>query len=133
MEVYFTDITERKHAEEALLQSEEYFRTMFEVASIGLAKVNPRTEQFVHVNQKMTEITGYSAEELLHMCIADLTHPDDWSRDRESFDHVVRGEVPSYRIEKRCVRKDGVIIWGKRQHDRHSRCRRPADPGHGSD
>ncbi|MFZ2643301.1 MAG: PAS domain S-box protein [Verrucomicrobiia bacterium] len=111
VEVYFTDITERKRAEEALLESEEYFRTMFEVASIGLAQTNPRTRQFVRVNQKMTEITGYSAGELLQMCITDLSYPDDLSRDREFFDWVVRGEAPSCHTEKRYVRKDGAVIW----------------------
>ncbi len=111
VEVYFTDITERKRVEEALMQSEKYFRTMFEVASIGLTKSNPHTGQFLRVNQKMAEITGYSAGELLGMSIADLTHPDDRLADRESFARVVRGEAPSYHAEKRYVRKDGGIIW----------------------
>ena len=105
------DITARKRAEEALKQSEEYFRTMFEVASIGMAKANPHTGQFVRVNRKMTEITGYSVEEMLQMRVTDLTHPDDRQRDGEAFRRVVRGEAPHYHIEKRYVRKDGAVVW----------------------
>jgi PAS domain S-box-containing protein len=102
---------EHKKAEEALLGSEAEFRAMFEMASIGMAQADPHTGRWVRVNQKMCAITGYSADELLQMRIAELTHPEDRQKDAEAFQRVVRGEVPDYRIEKRCLRKDGKESW----------------------
>jgi PAS domain S-box-containing protein len=105
------DITERKRAEEALRQSEEQFRVIFEVASIGIAQADVCTGQFLRVNQKLCAITGYSAAELLQRRFSDITHPDDRPSDWENFQRVVRGEQPDYRMEKRYVRKDGSLVW----------------------
>ena len=98
-------------AEDELLKSNEEFRAMFELASIGMAQCNPRTGQWLRVNQKMCRITGYSAAELLEMHVPDITHPEDRQKDSEEFQRVVRGEAPAYRLEKRYVRKDGAVVW----------------------
>ena len=105
------DITERKRAEEALRQSEEQFRAIFEVASVGIAQADIRTGQFLRVNQKLCAITGYSAAELLQVRFSEVTHPDDRPCDWEAFQRVVRGEQPDYRMEKRYIRKDGSLVW----------------------
>ncbi len=108
---YVQDVTERKRTEEALRQSEAEFRAMFEVASIGMAQADTRTGQWLRVNQKMCAITGYSAEQMLQMQAADITHPEDLQRDRDLFQRVIRGEAPDYRIEKRYLRKDRSTAW----------------------
>ena len=105
------DITARKRADEKIRASEAEFRAMFEMASIGMAQADPRTGLWLRVNQKMCEITGYTADELLHKHIAELTHPDDRQQDSELFRRVVRGEAPDYRLEKRYLRKDGTVAW----------------------
>ncbi len=104
-------ITEAKRAEEALRRSEENFRAMFEVASIGMAQTDPRTGQWVRVNRKMCEITGYSEAELLEASVPELTHLEDRERDWELYQRVIRGEAPDYQLEKRYLRKDGSVAW----------------------
>ena len=105
------DITERKRATEVLRESEEQFRAMFELASVGIAQADPHTAQWLLVNKKMCEITGYSAGELLQMRVPDITYPEDRQFGREAFERVVRGETPDYRMEKRYIRKDGALAW----------------------
>ena len=101
----------RLQVEAEFRASEEQFRAMFEVASIGMGQADPRTGQLLRVNQKMCAITGYSAAELLGMRVSELTHPDDRQQDWEKFERVVRGEVSDYRLEKRYLRKDGSVAW----------------------
>jgi PAS domain S-box-containing protein/putative nucleotidyltransferase with HDIG domain len=55
---------------------------------------------------------GYTGEELLSKTFVDITHPDHVGGDVESVKRVARGEIPSYRTEKRYIRKDGQIVWG---------------------
>src|SRR5205823_11312534 len=63
------------------------------------------------VNRRQCEITGYSADELLRLTFADITHPDDRARDLLLFGRLLRGEIAEESIEKRYVRKDGTVVW----------------------
>ncbi len=105
------DITERKRGEEALRASEQRFRAMFDVVPVGVALADPATGRLLAVNPRMSLITGYSAEELLGMSVAEITHPEDLEQDRKMFQGIVRDEAHEYRIEKRYVRKDGDVAW----------------------
>jgi PAS domain S-box-containing protein len=105
------EILERKQAEDALRSSEEQLKAMFEMASVGIGQADPKTGQFLRVNRKLCEITGYSSGELLAMRIQDITHPQDRDRDWTSFQDVVNNKRRDYRLEKRYLRKDGVIVW----------------------
>lgn len=87
------------------------FRTIFELAGVGMAQAEPASGRFVRVNRKLCEITGYSEAELLDMGFPQLTHPEDRERDFEIYQRAVRGEQDQWSIEKRYVRKSGAVIW----------------------
>ncbi len=109
--VTFRDITLRKKALDALRESEEEFKTMFEMASIGITQTDPNTRRWVRVNPKMCEITGYSCEELLQKHVYELTHPDDLDHDKEEFENLISGKSEVIHVEKRYIRKNGETIW----------------------
>jgi PAS domain S-box-containing protein len=106
----FRDITERRRAEEALRQSEERFRATFEQAAVGVAHVSLEG-RWLRVNQKLLEIVGYSGEELLRMTFQEITHPDDLETDLEQARRLLAGEIDTYSMEKRYIKKDGSIVW----------------------
>jgi PAS domain S-box-containing protein len=105
------DITERKQAEEALRQSEEQSRVLFEHQIIAMAMTSPE-KGIVRVNDQFCRLLGYSREELAHMTWRDITHPDDLADSVIQFNRVMAGEIDSYSLEKRYVRKDGEIVYG---------------------
>ncbi|MFB8791097.1 MAG: PAS domain S-box protein [Potamolinea sp.] len=104
------DITDRKHTEELLRQSEERFRTAFDYAAIGMALVST-TGQWLQVNPALCEITGYSESELLAKYFQDITHPEDLDKDLNYVQQMLVGEVRTYQLEKRYIHKQGNIVW----------------------
>jgi PAS domain S-box-containing protein len=107
----FRDVTDQRDSEEALRQSEERFRVMFENAPFGVALVDADGRP-VLANRAIEDMLGYSAERLKRMRFTDFTHPDDVRTDEDLFHQVMRGERESYRMVKRYIRRDGEIVWG---------------------
>jgi len=108
--VSLINISERKAAEEALRASEERMRLFFERQLVGMAITSPE-KGWVQVNDKTCEMLGYSSAELAQLNWADLTYPDDLAADVAQFERLLSGEIDSYALEKRFVRKDGSIVF----------------------
>jgi PAS domain S-box-containing protein len=105
------DITEQKRAEEELREREERFRATFEQAAVGMAHT-ALDGRWLRVNHKLCDILGYTREELLEKTFEEITHPDDLEPNQEYRRQLLAGEIGSFSMEKRCVRKDGSIVWG---------------------
>jgi PAS domain S-box-containing protein len=103
-------LAERKQVEEALRTSEQRFRATFNQAAVGIAQVGIDGKWLV-VNQKLCDIVGYTYKELLERTFQDITHPDDLSSDLEHVCRIMAGEISTYSMEKRYIRKDGSHIW----------------------
>ncbi|UCG85864.1 MAG: PAS domain S-box protein [Gemmatimonadota bacterium] len=101
---------ERKYAEQALRESEQRFRSVFEAGSLGMALVGADFE-LVGVNRAFCNTMGFSRDELLGRPFDSLTHPDDKEADERLAESLKIG-VPSYQIEKRFLTRDGTVVWG---------------------
>jgi PAS domain S-box-containing protein len=104
------DITERKTVEQALQESETLFRGTFEQAAVGIAHVSLEGH-FIRVNQRFCDIAGYGREEMLTMTFQDITFPDDLETDLNYARQVLEGLIVTYSMEKRYIRKDGLLVW----------------------
>ena len=104
------DITERRRIAEVLRESEERFRVTFEHAAIGAAQV-AIDGRWLRVNRRLCEIVGYGQEELLSLTFQDITHPDDLEEDLERARRMLAGELGTYTMEKRYLKKGGVPVW----------------------
>jgi len=108
----FQDITPRLDAEKSLRESEARFRNALENAPIGMAIVS-LDGRFTEVNQALCRILGYSRIELVELSFAAITHPDDLKADLANVDRLLGGEIHSYQMEKRYIRKDGETVWAQ--------------------
>lgn len=104
------DITERIEAEKALHNSEIRFRATFDQAAVGMAHVSLEGK-WLHVNDKICEILGYSREILLGLTFQEVTYPPDLHTDLDYLQQLLLGSIPSYSMEKRYVRRDGSLTW----------------------
>jgi PAS domain S-box-containing protein len=104
------DITDRKHFEELLRQSEARFRSYFELGVTGMAVTSP-AKGCLEVNDQLCQVLGYARAELLRMSWADVTHPEDLAAEAPLFNRLLTGECDSYALDKRFVRKDGRIVY----------------------
>jgi diguanylate cyclase (GGDEF)-like protein/PAS domain S-box-containing protein len=115
-EIYPTtsiDITERKQAELALIESESRFRSIFEQAAIGVALIESNTGRFVRINQCYCDMLGYTQEEMLdNKTFQEITHPDDLEEDLKNMERLLNGEIKEFSMEKRYYLKNGKIFWG---------------------
>ena len=104
------DVTSRRAAEEALRDSEERLRAMFNQAAVGIA-LSGLDGRFLEMNQKFAEILGHTADELRGLTVAAITHPDDRDETARLIGELLAGELTYYNIEKRYLRKDQSEVW----------------------
>ncbi len=97
-------------AQEKLRESEERFQGMYAAAATGIA-VSTLDGHYLHANAAYCRMLGYTEEELKRLDLASLTHPDDLSHNLNSRNDLLSGEIESFVIEKRYLKKSGEIVW----------------------
>jgi PAS domain S-box-containing protein len=107
------DISERKRMEEALRESEQRLREVFDHSPIALYKRDFRTNTFIYVSPAVTAITGYRPDEMQTMsveAVLERIHPDDRAAVRQALDVAETRGAP-VQIEYRFQRKAGQWVW----------------------
>lgn len=104
------DITERKQTEAAQRESEEQLRQIFVQAPIGMALIAPEGT-FLQVNQAFCQMLGYTETELKALNYGEITHPEDLVYELPYIKQCCKGEISSYQIEKRYLKKPGDFLF----------------------
>ncbi len=108
--VVVQDISDRKHIEQELKESQARLQLTFEQAAVGIAQGELNGGQILF-NQKYCDIVGYTPEELEHINYLEMTHPDDRHLDIDATNQLLSGEISTFTIEKRYLHKQGHPVW----------------------
>jgi PAS domain S-box-containing protein len=104
------NITERKQAEEALRQSEEKYRMLFDISADGILIADMETRRLQYANPAMCRMLRYTEEELRTMDVAAIHPKEDLRRVVAEFEAQARGDK-TLASDIPCLRKDGTIVY----------------------
>jgi two-component system cell cycle sensor histidine kinase/response regulator CckA len=105
-----TDISNNKRIEAELQESENKFRSIFEQAALGVARVS-LDGTWLEVNNKLCFIVGYSQQELLSKTSQNLTHLEDLTMEKFAIRRLINDVIKNYTTEKRYYNRSGNIVW----------------------
>lgn len=104
------DMSFLRRKEEQVRQSEMRYRNSFQNSAVGIAQL-AMDGRYLMTNRRLSEIVGYSQEELSELRFSDITHPDDLADELALRDELITGRAETYKIEKRYIHKLGHEVW----------------------
>jgi PAS domain S-box-containing protein len=104
------DITETRRAEEALRESEEKFRSIFESSGVGIGIATP-DGHIIQANPTLLSMLGLSETEIHETRIHEYIHPDDLERVMATREKMLATGSLDYQSEERFGHKGGRYRW----------------------
>lgn len=107
----FANVLLRKRIHDALRESREKFKSAFDHAAVSMAIISPRG-RFLEVNGVFCRFLGYVERELLQRNLYEITHPDDLAVLKKRISKALSGEMRSFKLEIKFVRRNETTVWG---------------------
>ncbi|WKD86170.1 Signal transduction histidine-protein kinase BarA [Polaribacter huanghezhanensis] len=104
------DITKRKELEHLALENSNKFMNAFEYSPNGMGVVSI-SGKWLMINKNLSQMIGYSKEELLLLRSKEITHKDDLYNDTEFLRELISQKRESYSVKKRYIHKNGKIVY----------------------
>lgn len=95
--------TALKNSCEQLERAQSFSKVM--VCHVGLDGT------WLKVPPTLSELLGYSESDLVGKPFKDVTHPEDFLSAWSQCEKLIGGEIKSFELEKRCIRKDWTVVW----------------------
>ena len=97
---------------ETILTRDARFEAMFHDAAVGIG-IMDFDHRVMDVNPAACRMLGRTQEELKNTLFSEVVFPEDLQSDRGMVQRLLSGEQPSYQVERRYIRKDGGVFWGR--------------------
>ena len=109
--VILNDITERKHAEGALRESEMRLRTIFDTSSAGIIIVDT-AGRITQANQRLAELFACPLEKMIGRTYPEFIHPDERPVGTSIMQAMMENRLDTVHTERHYLRDDGSDFWG---------------------
>src|SRR6201993_5272114 len=90
----------------------QLFRDVFNASPIGIAVENLEGQP-LFVNPSFCSMLGFSEEELRNKHCVDFSPPEDAKKDWDLFQQLRAGSINHYQLDKRYLRRDSSLVWGR--------------------
>ncbi|HKH62289.1 MAG TPA: PAS domain S-box protein [Flavitalea sp.] len=107
--VYFTNITQRKHTENILKESEKRFRHLADSLSVMIWVMDEKNNP-IYVSKCWTDFTGVSLEKIINAGWKNIIHPEDYTTAIEQYKSYISLKQP-FMIEYRVRSNEGDYKW----------------------
>ncbi len=104
-------VAENRTIEDALRESEERLRVIFEASQSGIIQVDKQW-RILFANRRMAEMLACPLEELIGTSYVDHLHESERSAGDSLMKQLASGEIDHVYTERRYLRKDGSEFWG---------------------
>ena len=107
----YEDITQRKQAEEALRESGEQLRVIFDASQAGIILVSPQGT-ILFANNRMAEMFGMPLGQVIGSSYLEHLHEAERLNGDERMGQLIRGDIQTVSSERRYIKADGSEFWG---------------------
>src|ERR1035437_9945171 len=107
--VMWQDITERKHTDDALAESESRYRQLFENAN-DIIYVHDLDGNYISINHAAQRIFGITQAEALSMNMSEIVAPEYLDLVKRKLSKKLTGSTPQTAYDVECVKKDGTRV-----------------------
>jgi PAS domain S-box-containing protein len=104
------DITDKQRAEDQLVRSEQFYRTLI-ADSLDLTLLLNADGEIIFASAAVKRILGYTEEEIRHANAFQFIHPEDLGWALQSFEREVEENPEVKFIVVRVLKKDGEWLW----------------------
>ena len=101
---------ERKRAQEALQESEERYRALYNQTPLMYFTVDSQL-MVLSVNQFGADLLGYGVNELVGKSVRAVVHEEDYPVVQLAVEQSLHGNNQLPQVEFRKVKKDGTVLW----------------------
>jgi len=106
--ITFEDITSRKKDEAALTESEQLYRTLFELANDSIVLIDGETGKITESNQVAHQHLGYNKEEFLQLSVADIEAVESTSEVTSHIQNIIQKGKDTFETQHKT--KEGDVI-----------------------
>ncbi|MFV9484959.1 PAS domain S-box protein [Christiangramia sp. ASW11-125] len=105
------DITQETAMKRQMQHQKRQLDIIFGNSPIGVSLARSMDGGLLMVNNAMSKMFGYTAEEFEKVDVNQITHPDHREETLELRKKLFAGEIQTFQMEKRYFRKDGSLLW----------------------
>jgi PAS domain S-box-containing protein len=104
------DTTHRHQMEQALIESEQKFRQLFENSPFGMIILNHQ-RRITEINQQITQMLGYSLKEMKGSKLSGYIDDEDRNVYKELINHLYQRQIPQFQHQIRFIDNYRQSIW----------------------